>query len=258
MPAAPRARRSSGVHFLATPRIAAQLVQSCPLSRTDLVVEFGAGQGAITTHLVETGARVLAIERDQKFADVLRSRFACRENLRVVQTDIRDFVLPARQFSVVASIPYALSTLLFRRLLDPQRTKLRRAALIVEWGFAKRVTAAVPRDAGQAWWTARFDIRFVRRIPAACFSPPPQVDSALVVLERRRTRGERALWTLLDNAYRSPSARAGKLAPGNLRAVGIDPRVPAGTVTPQQWSALAEQLAANDRWHWPPLPRRFR
>ncbi|KAA9155786.1 methyltransferase domain-containing protein [Amycolatopsis acidicola] len=258
MPTAPRAQRSSGVHFLATPGIAAQLVQSCPVGAHDLVLEFGAGQGAITTHLVETGARIVAIERDPEFARVLCARFAGSENLKIVQADIRDFSLPDRHFAVVASIPYALSTTLFRRLLDPQRTRLRRAALIVEWGFAKRVTAAAPRDPGLAWWAARFDIRLVRRIQAEYFRPRPRVDSALLTLERRHTRSDRALWTLLENAYRTPAVRAGKLAPGNLRAAGIEPGRPAGTVAPQRWAALADQLADDRALHWPPLPRRFR
>lgn len=79
MPAAPRARHSGGVHFLAVPRIATQLVQSCSLNQADLVVEFGAGQGALTTHLAETNARILAVERDPEFVRKLRKRFGERE-----------------------------------------------------------------------------------------------------------------------------------------------------------------------------------
>jgi 23S rRNA (adenine-N6)-dimethyltransferase len=148
MPAAPRARLSSGVHFLAVPRIAAQLVQSCALDSADLVVEFGPGQGAITTHLAETGARILAVERDPAFVRKLHNRFGENGNVRIVHADAREVPLPRRPFTVVGSIPYALSTALLRRLLSPQRTGLRQAALIVELGFAKRVAAARPRGSG--------------------------------------------------------------------------------------------------------------
>lgn len=260
MPAAPRARPSGGVHFLAVPRIAAQLVQSCSLEPADLVVEFGAGQGAITTQLAETGARILAVERDPAFVRKLQSRFGATGNVRVVHADAREVPLPHRPFSVVASIPYALSTALLRRLLTPQRTNLRRAALLVELGFAKRVTALRPRDLEQAWWAARFEIRLTSRIGAEFFSPPPRVDSAQLVLNRRRNVPDRALWTVLAAVYREPNhpARAVIGKPGVLRAAGIDPAQPSGRVPVSQWVEVARRLAADRSLHWPPLPRRIR
>lgn len=260
MPAAPRARRSGGVHFLAVPRIAARLVRSCPLDTTDLVLEFGAGQGAITTHLAETGARVLAVERDPVFARTLRNRFSDRGNVRVVHADAEFVPLPRKQFSVVASIPYALSATFLRRLLSPQRTSLRQAALILEWGFAKRVTAARPRDLEQAWWTARFELRLISRISADCFSPAPRVDSAHLLVTRRKRVPDRALWTILAAAYRDPRqpARAVTGRSGSLRAMGIDPSQPAETVPVWAWADLARQLVADRSLRWAPLPRRIR
>jgi 23S rRNA (adenine-N6)-dimethyltransferase len=129
----------SGVHFLAAPRVIGELVRSCRIGTGDLVLDLG----AITAPLAGTGA-----------------------NVRVRTGDIRTIPLPGKDFYVVSSIPYAASTALFRRLLGPSRSALRRAAIVVEWGFAKRVTAAVPRDAELAWWAARFEIRLGKRIPA--------------------------------------------------------------------------------------------
>lgn len=259
MPAAPRARQSGGVHFLAVPRIATQLVQSCSLNQADLVVEFGTGLGALTTHLVETNARILAVERDPEFVRKLRNRFGERENVRVIHADARTVPLPRRRFSVVASIPYALSTMLLRRVLSPQHTSLRQAALIVEWGFARRITATIPRDLEQAWWAARFEIQLASRISATCFSPPPRVDSAHLVITRRNAINDRALWTLLAAAYRSPRQPARAIVGGRMpRGAGIDPAQPAGRVTPAAWAELARHLSADRSLHWPPLPRKFR
>src|SRR5438067_3536025 len=176
----PSGSNPGGVHFLATPRIARQLIKSCPVGHPDLVLDLGAGPGAVTAPLAGTGARILAVERDPEFVRRLRNRFAKHGNVRVIHADIRTIPLPRKGFVVIASIPYAVSTLLFRRLLGSPRTALRRAAIIVEWGFAKRLTATVPRNLEQAWWAARFEIRLAARIPAACFSPPPRVNSALL------------------------------------------------------------------------------
>ncbi|NKQ57570.1 hypothetical protein HFP15_32370 [Amycolatopsis sp. K13G38] len=139
------------------------------------------------------------MERDAQFVKALRQRFGDR--IRVSEADIGDFPLPRGKFTVVASIPYALPTELFRRSLSPQRTRLRTASIIVEWGFAKRLTAARAGDLEQARWAARFGIRLVSRVAA-------WIDSAHVTVRRNHTMGERALWTLLETVYRSPSRPA--------------------------------------------------
>ncbi|QWF78570.1 ribosomal RNA small subunit methyltransferase A [Amycolatopsis sp. CA-230715] len=260
----------SGVHFLADRRIVDGLIDSCPVGDGDLVLELGAGHGAITVPLTRTGAEVVAVERDPEFARGLRARTADTARLRIVTADIRTFPLPAQRFSVIASIPYAISTTVLRRLLTPHRTALDRAALVVEWGFAKRISAAVPRTAELAWWSARFTIRLRKRVPAACFSPAPRVDSAHLVIERTAPGGkrfDRALWTLLDAAYRAQSAplrqSAGRVLPYRnpnrvLRAAGLDPDARADTVRPSGWADLARRLAADDAIAWPPLPKALR
>ncbi|GAB2767579.1 ribosomal RNA small subunit methyltransferase A [Amycolatopsis magusensis] len=258
----------SGVHFLAAPRIADELVRSADITPSDLVVDFGAGLGAITAPLARTGAEILAVERDPVFVDRLRDRLADFGNVRVIPADARTFSLPRRRFAVVASIPYAVSTALMRRLLSPTASALDRAALIVEWGFAKRLSAATPRDLEIAWWAARFELRLVRRIPARHFSPAPKVDSAHLTVRRRGKPdklADRALWTLLQAAYRTPRAPArtavaflGRKPHRLLKANGIDPERPAATVPPADWAALARYLAADRGLHWPPLPKALR
>ncbi|NIH78903.1 ribosomal RNA small subunit methyltransferase A [Amycolatopsis viridis] len=258
MPSAPGAGRSAGVHFLATPAIAAHLVQSCAIGRDDLVLEIGAGQGALTRHLATTGARILAVERDDRFARRLTARFRDQPNVRVVHADARQIPLPRRRFLVVANIPYALSTTLLRRLLTP-RTALHRAEMLVEWGFAKRICATVPRHAEQAWWAARFDLHLVSRVGAHHFSPPPRIDSAHLSIRRNHfpRSAEEALWTILSTAYRQPATPARTLFDRHaLRRAGIRPSQPTATVPPHQWAQLARDLSPGRTW--PALPRRLR
>ncbi|MFF5988001.1 ribosomal RNA small subunit methyltransferase A [Prauserella flavalba] len=243
----------SGVHFLASHRVAENLISACSPGPADLVVDFGAGFGAITAPLARTGARVIAVERDPAFVRKLSKRVSEHPNVRVVAADARSFPLPRKDFLVVASIPYSISTALLRRLLTPKMTTLRRAALIVEWGFAKRLTASVPRNRELAWWAARFDLVLERRIPARCFRPAPTVDSAQLTIRRRAGLGrgaERALQALLETAYRAPgrsvraavTERTGRKPHRALTSCGIDPAAPAGSVQPRQWAALAISL----------------
>ena len=188
----PRARTSirpthpnpSGVHLLTARRPIQQLVGAATLGPDDLVIDFGAGPGAITAALAATGARVLAVERDARFARRLSRRFDGR-NVRVVQDDLRRVPLPRRPFSVVASIPFAVSSTLLRRLLGDREVPLRGADLVVEWGFARRVTAEWPDRAETARWAARYDLVLRRRIPAGSFAPPPSVDAAHLSIRPR-------------------------------------------------------------------------
>ncbi|PRX49417.1 23S rRNA (adenine-N6)-dimethyltransferase [Prauserella shujinwangii] len=254
-----------GIHLLANPHVAERLIRSCAPCPGDLVVEFGAGLGAITTPLARTGARVLAIERDAGFARRLRERVADEPGVRIRVDDARTTPLPREPFLVAASIPYAISSTLLRRLLTPASSRLRRAALIVEWGFAKRLTAEVPRTRELAWWAARFDLELVHRIPARHFRPVPSVDSAHLVARRRPGLGrgaQAALWTLLGAAYGAPRTPARRVVPrtgrGRHRLLaehGIDPAQPAGDVPPPRWASLATTLASDRGLWFPPPPR---
>lgn len=246
----------AGVHFLTSRHVVEDLIRSCSPSASDLVLDLGAGSGAITAPLAATGARVLAVERDPRFARRLRARLDTATNVRVVQADARTFRLPHQEFLVVSSIPYGISTPLLRRLLGPRTTRMRRAALVVEWGFAKRLTEALPRSRELTWWAARFDIQLLRRIPARCFRPTPSVDSAHLLLRRRPEPNARTgdiLRELLRTAQRQPSRSArstvatlaGRNTSRTLRRHGIDPAAPAAGVAPRQWAAVAEELATR-------------
>jgi 23S rRNA (adenine-N6)-dimethyltransferase len=177
---------AQGAHFLTDRRLIGQLVSTSGIGQGDLVFDLGAGYGALTGPLAGTGARVIAVELDPALASRLRRRFGAEPLVAVVEADLRRVALPHRPFHVVANPPFALTTWLCRRLLDDRRLPLTGAELVLEWGAAKWLTDPSPRDRETASWTARYDIRLVRRVPAASFSPPPAADAAHVSIRSRR------------------------------------------------------------------------
>lgn len=228
----------SGVHLL-LPRVAADLVRAAAIGPSDLIFDLGAGLGALTVPLAATGARVVAVERHSGYARSLARRFDGHPGVRVVTADLRTVPLPGRPFRIVANIPFATTSALLRRVLVPGGPPLTRADLVVEYGAARRLTG--PRFDVSA--RARFDIRLARRLPAACFTPRPRVDAAVVTITRypMGVAATRRLASLLAVAGRHPDRavrRVTGVGPAALRAAGIDPAQPAGSVPPESWRAL--------------------
>ena len=185
---APRRRPSpnpAGAHFLTDRALITQLVRASGAGAGDLVFDLGAGYGALTGPLVRAGARVIAIELDPGLAERLRRRFSGEPLVGVVEADLRAVPLPRRPFHVVASPPFALTTLLCRRLLGDRNVRLTGAELILEWGAARWLSSRQPRDRETARWAARYEMRLVRRVPAASFSPPPRSDAAYLRIRPR-------------------------------------------------------------------------
>jgi 23S rRNA (adenine-N6)-dimethyltransferase len=127
--AAPRSagQRRWGWHPL-RPEWAERLVASTPVGPRDVVVDLGAGEGALTDPLARTGARVLAVELHPRRAAELRRRFA-GTRVAVVEVDVAAFRWPGRPFRVVANPPYDGVNALVRRLLATRQ--LRSADLVI-------------------------------------------------------------------------------------------------------------------------------
>ncbi len=249
-----------GAHFLHDRALIRRLVRASAAGPGRLVLDLGAGHGAITFPLAATGARVLAVERDPRLAAGLRRRVAGQPLVTVVQADVREVPLPRRQFLVVASIPFAATTALLRRLAGDPAARFGGAELIIAWGVARWLTAPVPRDAETAWWTARYEFVLAGRVPAASFRPSPAVAAAHLSVRPRRlsscAHGQRLLRPLVQAAYRRPGLPVDDLVrqvtagrgggPRRLLArSGIAPDTPGARLTAVQWHVLAETLAGS-------------
>ncbi len=139
----------------------------------ELVLDIGAGEGALTAHLVRAGARVVAVELDPRRARVLHERFP---GVIVVHADAVSLRLPSRPFRVVASPPYGISSTLLRTLLAPG-SRLAAADLVLQRAVVRRYASGTAR---------RFSLTAGLTLPRRAFLPPPQVDSAVLVIRRRK------------------------------------------------------------------------
>jgi 23S rRNA (adenine-N6)-dimethyltransferase len=195
----PRAPRSGapglGQHFLPR-RLAAELVGRAQIERDDLVVEIGAGNGALTAALAGRARVIVAIELDPRLAARLRSRFSADPSVRVVEGDARSMPPPGEPFRAFGSVPFAITTDLLRHLLDDPTGAMTRADLIVQWEAARKRIADPPRNVRSLGWGPWWTFAIERRLPSSSFRPPPGVDAAFLTIRRR----EPALLPTSDSA----------------------------------------------------------
>lgn len=184
--------KALGQHWLRDIPTLDAIVAAADVQALDTVLEVGPGLGTLTARLLKQGATVIAVEFDHALAVKLHDSLtkqlgeSATSRLTVIESDILTFdftKLPAG-YKVVANIPYYLTSHLIRQLgesSNPPQT----AVLLIQKEVAERVCAK-PGDmsllsvSAQVFFSARLDIF----VPAVLFTPPPKVDSQVLVLQR--------------------------------------------------------------------------
>ena len=239
--------RPRGRHALRSRAFADDLVRDAGILPGTLALDLGAGGGALTRALVQAGARVCAVELDPASLRQLELRFGPDPRVEVVAADATLVPLPAEPFAVVANLPFAVGTTILRRLLGDPRVPLTQLDAIVEWGLAAKRTAVWPSSLLGCTWGAWYELSLVRRVPRACFAPPPGVDAAVLRATRRPeplvpAKEAVGYAALLQRAFtaRGPLDRVlpRRVVHRMAHELGFDPHATARDLDVRQWAEL--------------------
>jgi 23S rRNA (adenine-N6)-dimethyltransferase len=263
--ASPQAR-PRGRHSLRSRVFADELVRDAGIAPGSLVLDLGAGGGVLTRALADARARVRAVELDPAALQQLRARFGDHPRVEVVEGDATVVRLPDEPFAVVANLPFAAGTGILRRLLSEPHVELTQLDAIVEWGLAAKRTAVWPSTVLGCTWGAWYELSLVRRVPRACFAPPPSVDAALFRAIRRPEplvppAQAVAYSALLHRAF-AAQAPLDRQLPRRLvhraaHELGFDPHAGARDLDARQWARLyAAVRSATPRPRAPAARRR--
>jgi 16S rRNA (adenine1518-N6/adenine1519-N6)-dimethyltransferase len=221
------AKKSLGQHFLNNKGKIMKIVDALELSPGQPVIEVGPGHGELTRYLMETGAQVIALEKDTDLISPLREKFP---TLEVVEGDaLATLPLVAarlkeegKSYVIAGNIPYYITGYLLRTIGElsygPTRT-----VLLIQKEVAERIAATDGKMsllAASVWRWA--EPRIVTGVPRSYFSPPPAVDSAVIALASRaggRDGDEDArYYEFIHAAFRQPR----KTLINNLAQGGYD------------------------------------
>lgn len=269
-----RPKKSLGQHFLNSKSALQSIVDASGLFPGDLVLEVGPGEGVLTEAILNTGARVIAIEKDSRCMSVLRERFydALRdEHLILIEGDIMDSAMQERllegvlaeapSYKVVANIPYYITGALFRLFLEATHQPSL-ITFLVQKEVAEQIAGKQNKESILSLSVKIFGDPVLKGIvPRSAFTPPPKVDSAVLTIAnisraRLGTVSEADFFHVVKSGFRAKRKMLlGNLAEGlsldkafiesQMRTVDIDSKARAEDVHIPEWIALTTRLFAQ-------------
>ena len=188
------AKKSLGQHFLNSPSVLAKIIDASNILPNETVLEIGPGTGILTKKLIEGGAHVIAIEKDNRayaFLKEIMVREIEEGKLNLILGDILEFdtktlkSLRATEgnYAIVANIPYYITGAILRKFLE-NSPRPNRMILLVQKEVATRMVARDKKESLLSISVKAFGTpRIVDIVPKGAFVPPPNVDSAIIAIE---------------------------------------------------------------------------
>jgi 16S rRNA (adenine1518-N6/adenine1519-N6)-dimethyltransferase len=190
------AKKSFGQNFLVDENYIAKIIFALNIQPDETIIEIGAGRGALTEKLIESGAKIVAIELERDMIVVLRERFSGCENFQLIEADALkiDFIelinlqsqIPnPKSVKLVANLPYYISTAILQKLIE-QREVFSEMVLMFQREVVERIAADVgssERGFLTVMTEAYLDSEKLFDVPPWAFRPSPKVNSAVVRLK---------------------------------------------------------------------------
>lgn len=253
-----------GQNFITDETLLQGIVDDAGVTKSDTVVEIGAGAGTLTRAIAEKAGRVIAFEIDRSLEPVLNSTLEGLDNVEVIYDDVTKWTeaefdaLTAGEYKVVANLPYYITTPLLFMLLDRKKPPVS-LTVMVQKEVAERICATEKKgDYGALSVSVgvRADAVITRVVGREKFTPPPNVDSAVVRIDVRGVTGaedDKTLFSLIRVAFamkrktlvNNLSAGYGmnkESASKLLESVGLDPRARAEELSTAKFVELSDEI----------------
>lgn len=265
-----KASKKFGQNFLIDKNIMNKITDAASLNPSDMVLEVGAGMGALTVELAKAAEKVLTFEIDKTLAPLLSETLSMHTNVDIIFGDILKQDLNEitsryfgeKSFKVVANVPYYITTPIIMLFLE-SRLPLSRMVLLVQKEVAQRIVANPGSEEYGALSLAiqyRMSPGIGAIVPPTVFMPAPEVDSAIIVLERRtqpavKVKDERLMFELIRAAFAqrrkrlsnalsaiSPNGKTKTEIVSILDSCGIDPKRRGETLALDEFARISDMI----------------
>mgnify|MGYP001581026175 CR=1 FL=1 len=177
-----------GQHFLTNAAIVKRIVDAAGIEPDDTVLEVGPGRGILTEELVARAKKVIAVEKDHNLVLYLREKYKDKKNMEIVEGDILKHGAWSMEhetgFKIVANLPYYITSRFLRVFLETEELRPASMTLMIQKEVAERICAAPPDMNLFALSVQAFGVpKILFRVAAGSFSPPPEVDSAVIKID---------------------------------------------------------------------------
>ena len=263
------AKKSLGQHFLNSTHVLDQIIEAAHIEKGEIVLEIGPGTGILTKRLLESGANVVAIEKDARAEEVLREKFEQElksGQLTLIQGDVlNDASLDSflhtsqtKKYALVANIPYYITGAILEKFLEHE-PRPDRMVLLVQKEVAERIVARDGKESILSISVKAFGTpKLVAKVTRGAFTPPPTVDSAILSIENINNtlfQQKNVVISRFFEIVRAGFAHKRKYVIRNLEAITskeslekaweytqFDPKKRAEDIMPAQWIEIASQL----------------
>ena len=179
-------KKSLGQHFLHSKMYLSAVADAARIQKGETVLEIGPGEGALTEVLLERGAKVLAIEKDSRLISFLQNKFAEKDFAVIegdaLEFDISNYGLVASGYKLVGNIPYYITGALFKKFLtSPHQPST--LVFLIQKEVGERIARSKKESILSLSVKAYGTPKYIKTVPAGAFSPPPNVDSAILAVE---------------------------------------------------------------------------
>lgn len=243
-----------GQHLLTNPRVASKVALAAGIARGVNVLEVGPGKGALTKELLALGARVVAVEKDNKMVAALKETFSEeieKKMLVLIEGDAREVlasnIFGKQAYVVAANIPYYITGELIRLFLTAKNPP-QNIALLVQKEVAERVARSKKESILSLSVKVFGTPKYVDTVKRGNFNPAPKVDSAILAVtgvSRKNFKdvSEENFFKVVKAGF----AQKRKTLAGNLKRVfsdtlGVPEKIRAEDVPLAQWLEIAKKI----------------
>jgi 16S rRNA (adenine1518-N6/adenine1519-N6)-dimethyltransferase len=264
-----RPKKQLGQNFIVDPAFTEMIVKRAGILPADIILEIGAGLGALTIPLARRAKKVFAVEKDRQIIPILNTEILVNglTNISIIEKDIMSLDIKALvedmggKIVVMGNLPYNISSQILVQLIR-SREGISRAVLMFQKELAQRITAETGcKDYGRLTVMLRYcsDIKKLVGVKASLFFPKPKVDSEILELKFKKEIDHKAadeafLFKVIKSGFGNRrktlknALAASELnidpntAKGVLEKSGIDPIRRAETLTVEEFVKLSNTL----------------